>query len=143
MIMKIKVAKNQNELVGLLLLRKDVFVTEQKVDYQLEFDELDKTAIHIIIQENATVIATCRVLPYSDHYKIGRFAVEKNHRRLGLGSKLLQYIEEYAITHNISFLELGAQESAINFYQQNGFVINSDTFYDAGIPHKMMVKQLK
>lgn len=140
--MKIKIAQKQDELVSLLLLRKDVFINEQKVDYNLEFDNYDKSATHFIVLDNDNVIATCRIIDCGNSYKLGRFAVAKEYRKNKIGSKLLSYVENYARNNNIEYIELGAQIAAQNFYQQNGYKVTSETFYDANIPHKMMAKKL-
>ncbi|MFV0255178.1 MAG: GNAT family N-acetyltransferase [Erysipelotrichaceae bacterium] len=140
--MEIKVANSQAEIIALILLRRDVFIFEQKVPLIEEFDEIDKTAIQLVVIDNQEVIATCRVIPTNNKYKIGRFAVKKAYRKQKIGSKLLEFIEKMAKTNNIDRLTLAAQITAIDFYQANGYKVYSDIFLDAGIEHLKMEKTI-
>ncbi|MGI1677817.1 MAG: GNAT family N-acetyltransferase [Cellvibrionaceae bacterium] len=123
-------------------LRHKVFVVEQNVPEKDEWDNYDESAIHFacIKKSNLTheeeAIATARLLLTG---QIGRMAVAKKHRMMGLGGKLLQYIIASDEAKNIKLLFLHAQISAIPFYEKFGFVITDDKeFEDAGIMHKTM-----
>lgn len=127
--------KNKSELAH---VRRRVFIEEQHVPEELEWDEYDATCHHILVcDDNNTPIATGRIKP-DGH--IGRIAVLKSWRNQGIGSAVLTALLEYATTHDMRKVYLHAQTTAISFYEKHGFVVWSDEFMDAGIPHKTMQK---
>jgi len=116
-------------------IRRKVFIDEQKVPEELEWDEYDAESIHILASDNNTAIATGRMKP-DGH--IGRMAVLKEYRNKGVGSQILKLLVNAAIEQNLEKVYLHAQTSAIPFYEKQGFITCSDEFMDAGIPHKSM-----
>ncbi len=121
-------------------IRRQVFINEQKVPEELEWDEFDKTARHVItLTKNHQAIATGRIK--ADGH-IGRMAVLKAYRQQGIGSEILLTLLGIAKQQHLKSVYLHAQVSAISFYEQHGFVCNSSQFMDAGIPHKSMVKKI-
>jgi len=120
-------------------IRETVFIKEQGVPVELEWDKYDMNATHILaIQhtENKHIpIGTCRIL---NNGHIGRMAVLSNYRNKGVGSKLLDKVISLAQQRKQKKVFLSAQTSAIAFYSNHGFSITSDVFMDAGIPHKDM-----
>jgi len=126
---------------SLSFIRETVFIQEQDVPEELEWDGLDEEAIHLLVMDiNMAPIGTARLL--KDGH-IGRMAVLKDWRKRGVGSALLKKLIEIARQHKLSQLELDAQTHAIPFYEAYGFVVCSDVFDDAGIPHKKMKRFLK
>lgn len=118
-------------------IRETVFIQEQNVPAELEWDGLDRESIHILaILEDNTPIGTVRLLP-DGH--IGRMAVLRDYRNMGVGSAMLSALLEHARKHNINDLFLLAQTKAISFYKQYGFSTIGEIFMDAGIPHKKMI----
>ena len=129
--------KNKTELA---LVRRKVFIEEQQVPEDLEWDDHDESCHHILVTDNNNnPIATGRIKP-DGH--IGRMAVLKPWRNQGIGSIVLNALCEYAIKNKIRNVYLHAQITAIPFYEKHGFIISSDEFMDAGIPHKTMRKDL-
>lgn len=118
-----------------LALRTEVFVVEQGVPADMELDEWDPLALHVLALEGDTPIATGRLLP-DGH--IGRVAVAKSRRRQGLGAAVMQRLMDAAVRQNMNHIELHAQESALNFYERLGFTVRGERFMEAGIPHFMM-----
>lgn len=118
-------------------IRNTVFIQEQHVPVELEWDGLDEESIHVLatLKDN-TPVGTGRLLP-SGH--IGRMAVQRDYRNMGIGSAMLYALLEYAKEHQINNLFLLAQTKAISFYEQHGFTAIGDVFMDAGIPHKKMI----
>jgi len=116
-----------------------VFVHEQSVPPDLEWDGEDANALHFLALENGTPIATARLLPDG---KIGRMAVLSAYRSEGVGSRLLAFIETVAREQSMKRLTLNSQTQAIPFYQKAGYRVFGDEFMDAGIPHFQMGKQL-
>lgn len=130
-------AKHKTELAR---IRRAVFIEEQHVPEELEWDEHDETCHHILVRDdNNNPIATGRIKP-DGH--IGRMAVLKSWREHGVGSAVLRALLDYAAIHNIQTTYLHAQTTAIPFYEKHGFDVCSDEFMDAGIPHKTMQKNI-
>jgi len=120
-------------------IRLQVFVEEQQVPLELEWDNDDATAIHFLAYSKGRAIGTARLL---DNGHIGRMAVLKDYRKQGVGCQLLKACEETALNKGVMKTRLNAQEQAIPFYEKHGYSVSSGKFMDAGIPHKTMHKKL-
>jgi len=132
----LKITSWDKDKDALSLVRRKVFIEEQNVPEELEWDEYDKDCIHILVtDENNTPIATGRMKP-DGH--IGRMAVLKAYRRSGIGTQILQSLTDKARKLNLGSVYLHAQTVALSFYEKQGFDVISDEFMDAGIPHKSM-----
>jgi predicted GNAT family N-acyltransferase len=123
-------------------IRTAVFVDEQHVAVELEWDGLDAQALHVVAEAAAgEAIGTGRLLP-DGH--IGRMAVLKPWRGQGVGRALLLELLAAAGERGFENVELNAQTRAIDFYARFGFEVVSGEFMDAGIPHRTMrVRLLK
>lgn len=118
------------------MLREIVFIQEQNVPPELEWDGLDQTGIHAIAYDKAGhAIATGRVLP-DGH--IGRMAVLAHWRNKGVGSTILQLLVKYALEQLGCKPWLDAQTHAVDFYLRHGFEVRGEIFTDAGILHRHM-----
>jgi predicted GNAT family N-acyltransferase len=125
---------------ALIQIRTEVFINEQNVPPDLEWDGYDPDCWHVIaVTAAGDRIGTARML-YDGH--IGRMAVLPPYRHQGIGSALLTKLLNLARHNQITEVFLNAQTSAIGFYQQHGFQICSDEFMDAGLPHYCMRKNL-
>ncbi len=117
-------------------IRQTVFVDEQKVPPELEWDDTDEIADHylMVLPDNtpAGVARLFSTLEETAH--IGRMAILPAHRGKGLGEVLLRHLVSEA-SERFTELQLSAQEHAIPFYQRSGFHVCSDLYDDAGIPH--------
>lgn len=138
--MKLHIAKTQSEFFGLMNVRNHVFVIEQHVDPAEELDNYDAKAIHFVATEDGKVIGTCRVVMLADVAKLGRVAVLKEYRGKGIASALIRFVEQNQPNLGFTKMILGAQLTAIPFYEKNGFTLYGDVFLDANIKHKMMEK---
>jgi len=126
----------ENDSENLLSIRLEVFVKEQGVPLELEYDEYDKEATHFLVStSNQINIATARLL--ADGH-IGRMAVLPSYRKQNIGKNLLYSIIKFAQNRNMKYLYLNAQVAAIPFYAKSGFITEGHEFLDAGIPHKKM-----
>lgn len=126
-----------------LALRKEVFIQEQQVPTAVEIDAHEADCIHFVLYQEQAAVATCRLLPLSaEQIKLQRMAVRKAERRHKLGAKLLGHCLQFASDQHYQHMLLGAQNTAIPFYQNLGFVIAGPEFYEAGIAHHLMSKQL-
>ena len=113
-------------------VRQVVFVEEQAVAPDFEWDDLDAGAIHILALSDNQPIACLRII---DYHKIGRMAVLKEWRGMGLGSALL--LEAVAVCKNYGSksIHLSAQTHAIEFYRKAGLKVTSVEYCDVQIPH--------
>lgn len=118
-------------------LRYEVFVNEQEIDPELEWDTADETAVHaVVINKLGQAVATGRLLqPQSQVAQIGRMAVNKALRGGSLGRLVVSTLIEKARLRGDREVLLHAQCSAEGFYRRLGFTAHGDIFQDAGIDH--------
>lgn len=117
-------------------VREKVFVAEQGVPADMEYDDADPVSRHVVARgPQGEVIGTGRLLP-DGH--IGRLAVLPEWRGKGVGTALVAHLLEIAGTKGFPATVLNAQESAVGFYQRFGFTTEGDAFIEAGIPHIAM-----
>lgn len=116
-------------------IRRLVFIEEQAVPVEDEWDGRDPDCLHILAWRGTTALGTARLLP-DGH--IGRVAVLAEARGLGIGVALMQASIVAARSHGHAHVELSAQTHALPFYERLGFVAFGDEFIDAGIPHRNM-----
>ena len=116
-------------------IRTEVFIKEQNIPEELEWDHDDIDAHHVGVISNKILVAYARVLN-KQKIHIGRMAVRKKYRRLGMGSFLLSnIINQVDGWHQSKKVILSAQEQAIPFYKKNLFQIRGNKYLDAGIIH--------
>ena len=121
----------------LQLIRYVVFVVEQNVPIEEEWDGMDESSTHFLASDAAGLpVGTARLMPTG---QIGRMAVLQPLRGSGIGSKILQNVVQHAKLLAFDRIFLHAQTHAIEFYERHGFVAQGDQFMDAGIPHREMV----
>ncbi|WP_148863054.1 GNAT family N-acetyltransferase [Marinobacter fonticola] len=117
-------------------IRQRVFIDEQGVPPELEWDDTDEISDHYLaVLPDNTPVAVARLVPsVMDVGRIGRMAVLREHRGQGYGDQLLRHLVAEAAPQ-YDELWLSAQEYAIAFYEQAGFHVCSTPYDDAGIPH--------
>ena len=117
-------------------IRLEVFVAEQRVPLELEFDSMDPVSVHALASRPAgAALGTGRLLP-DGH--IGRIAVTREARGQRVGAALLLSLMEAARQRGHQQVELFAQVYAERFYQRFGFITVGPQFGDAGIAHVTM-----
>lgn len=123
-------------------IRNIVFIKEQ--GFIVDLDDLDKTCMHIVMYYNDIPVGTARILKESDTvYHIGRFAILKEYRNKGLGSRLLHECENFVKTNNIKIIRLDAQYDKRKFYLTNGYkILDKNLFLDENYPHIKLIKNL-
>ena len=119
-------------------LRRAVFTEEQGVPVEIDVDGTDDGAVHFIATLDGTPVGTARFLILDDVAKIGRVCVLKEHRGKHIGVALIEACMSEAKAMGLTHAKLGAQQSAIGFYERLGYVAEGDMFLDADIPHRMM-----
>ena len=140
---RVKPAETVQEMEAARGIRLQVFVEEQGVPLEEEFDEHDGSAIHAIALLDGRPVGTGRLyrLP-SGETRIGRMAVEAAYRRKGIGGQILSFLEDRARRDGASRIVLHAQTYVQSFYYGSGYVANGDPLMEVGIEHIRMVKDL-
>ena len=120
------------------LLRHQVFVIEQKVPEDMEWDEFDEIAWHAIATENNQTVGTGRLIINGRIARIGRMAVQSSKRNQGIGKSILNALIQTAKEKGAQECILHAQTHAIAFYAKADFEPRGPIFDEAGIPHVEM-----
>jgi len=126
----------ETQSVDAQAVRENVFIIEQNIPIELEWDEMDAVSLHAIAYKNGKAVGTGRLLP-DGH--IGRMAVLKTVRGAGIGGQLLQTLMLKAKSRGDDTVVLHAQLHAATFYQRHGFLADGEEFMEAGIPHILML----
>lgn len=128
-----------SEIALCLQIRRDVFIVEQGVSEMDEVDGFDPKCRHYLARVNGHPMGAARVKPQGDALKVQRVAVRRAGRGTGLGLAIMrQIISDAATQRPDADLVLGAQLSAIGFYEKLGFEPEGDEYLDAGIAHRDM-----
>jgi predicted GNAT family N-acyltransferase len=136
----IEVARFEDETDAIRSVRETVFVNEQAVPIELEWDGLDPACTHVLARAtDGTPVGTGRLTP-DDH--IGRMAVLREWRGHGVGSAMLQALLDIARRQGRRRIVLNSQTAAMPFYARFGFVASGPEFMEAGIPHREMALDL-
>ncbi|CAM8332412.1 ElaA Predicted acyltransferase [Candidatus Methylopumilus planktonicus] len=136
--LKIEIVKWIDGLSQLKNIREKVFIQEQKVTPQLEWDGMDEKAIHFLVFNDKAAIGCARAIVIKDHMQLGRMAVLKEYRGQGIGSALIEKAMTTAKLNQLSAIYISAQCHAIDFYKKFGFEVTSGIYLDAEIPHRDM-----
>ena len=134
----VRVADWQKDNADLRRIREKVFIAEQAVPPELEWDNEDAQAVHFLAYEGDYAIGTARLLPDG---QIGRVSVLKDWRGLNVGDALLAAVIAEAERRGLHEQRLSAQVQATPFYERHGFRVLSEEYLDAGIPHVDMLRQ--
>lgn len=134
---RVRVADWHKDNAELRRIRESVFVAEQAVPPELEWDAEDAEAVHFLAEEGDYAVGTARLLP-DGH--IGRVSVLKDWRGLKVGEALMHAVIAEAEQRGLDRQMLSAQVHATPFYERLGFEIVSGEYLDAGIPHVDMVR---
>ncbi|KLN96248.1 GNAT family N-acetyltransferase [Moellerella wisconsensis] len=123
-------------------LRHAVFSDEQGFPAEIDVDQYDDTAVHVVLFDNNNPIAVLRAMDLQDgRLKIGRVAVLAEYRGKGVGRMLMDFIANYARNNHFNQLVLSAQCSAKAFYDRLGYQAEGDIYSEEGVDHiKMYLK---
>ncbi|MBK6732200.1 MAG: GNAT family N-acetyltransferase [Bacteroidetes bacterium] len=138
---------NVFELNAIFRLRQEVFVVEQNCAY-LDADGKDQFSEHIFgVDDDGRVLAYCRIVQPSvtvPDVSIGRIATHTDVRGTGLGKILMEkamaFIDD---RYGKVSIRLEAQQYLLRFYENYGFVVNSDTYILDGIEHVEMLRNVE
>lgn len=141
--MEIRKCNTINELIDHYQIRKKVFIEEQQVSYEDEFDLEEKNRTAFVIYENNIPIGAGRINFLDGFAKIERVCVLKEYRGSSIGKKFMEYLIQYCKEKKVKEIRLGAQTTALGFYEKLGFIKYGEEFLDANIPHFMMKLTIK
>ena len=124
-------------------LRTRVFVEEQGVPPEIEHDDRDASAVHVLSRDaSGRVVATGRLLVDGERATIGRMAADASVRGRGHGAAVLAELHRQAVLRGVREIELHAQVSAHGFYERAGYTVVGDEYEEAGIAHVTMRRSL-
>ncbi|WP_449352134.1 GNAT family N-acetyltransferase [Streptomyces shaanxiensis] len=150
---EVRVAEDPADQEACFAVRKEVFVGEQGVPEDIEYDAYDAVALHVLaVREDGVPLGTGRLLfgaaaagkTGGDESvgSLGRLAVTQAARGLGVGAALVRAIEDAARGRGLAAVDLHAQTHALGFYERLGYVAYGPEFPDAGIAHRAMRRVL-
>lgn len=146
---RIRVCESDADRDAAMRVRFEVFVDEQNVPSDLERDEYDADALHLLAvhSETGEPLGTARIVGKElGIAKIGRVAVRKLFRGFGehgVGYALMTEAMAQAKASGHTLAILDAQVPVISFYERLGFIAEGPVFDDAGIPHRRMTKGMR
>jgi predicted GNAT family N-acyltransferase len=143
--LKVKMVTTAYEGMTVAYLRYKVFIEEQNIPIDEEFDGSDAVSVSFLLFLDHVPVGTMRY--YKDdvgHIHPGRIAILKSYRNQGYGKKLLQWFDQYLLgIYREVHVVLHAQKHLENFYQKLGYQSKGKTFMEANIEHITMEKKLK
>ena len=129
------------ELLQCFDIRRQVFIAEQGIPEDEEWDDQDLVADHLLAISDGTAMGTARTYRDGDAARIGRIAVLPDGRGRGLGAALVEAALDLARAQGARVAVLDAQLHAIAFYERLGFVAEGPEFDDgSGILHRRMTR---
>ena len=149
----VRVAEDPADREACFTVRKEVFVGEQGVPEDIEYDAYDAVAVHVLaVREDGVPLGTGRLLHGAAAAgktggdvtvgSLGRLAVTQAARGLGVGAALVRAVEDAARARGLVAVDLHAQTHALGFYERLGYMAYGPEFPDAGIPHRAMRRVL-
>ncbi|MGH8495237.1 MAG: GNAT family N-acetyltransferase [Gammaproteobacteria bacterium] len=136
----IREASWHKDRAALMRIREEVFIREQHVPPELEWDAADENSFHVLAESaKRDAVGTGRL---ESDGKIGRIAILHNYRAAGIGTAVLQRLVMEARKRNMENVYLYAQAQALGFYERRGFRAEGEPFLEADIPHRRMRKSL-
>ncbi len=138
---EVRVASSDDDMHGAFAVRHEVFILEQGVPPELERDDADDGAVHVVARDGTSVIGTAR-LTRDGEARIGRVAVLPAWRRRGVAGLLLAALESEARRLGIAEVGLHSQTYVRALYERHGYAVTGPGFVEAGIDHVPMAKRL-
>lgn len=138
----VKLVESEADMEAAVGIRFRVFVDEQGVPPDIELDEYDAVSTHAIALLEGVAVGAGRMYLEDGSARIGRMAVDRQHRRGGVGGQILRFLEEEARSQGATSFTLHAQEYVKAFYAAHGYVEHGAAFMEAGISHIEMRKRV-
>ena len=141
---QIRLVAGEHDLAAVFVIRGAVFVAEQSVPVEEEWDLRDTEADHLLALHDGVPVGTVRMVVEQEGVGLlGRLAVLPRARGTGTGKALVLAVEERARERGLRSVELHAQTQALGFYAALGYEAHGEEFLDAGIPHLHMERDLR
>lgn len=141
--MNVQLVTTKEQLEDAYSVRRTVFVHEQHVPIEIEIDQFDDEATHVVLyDDNKEPIGAARVRVLDGIGKLERICVLSTARKKGAGKLIVNKLEEIATSQGVSKIKLNAQTHATPFYERLDYKKVSDVFLDAGMPHVTMMKEV-
>jgi predicted GNAT family N-acyltransferase len=138
---RVEPANYQADFDDLRAVRVAVFIAEQNISEEVEFDSMDPDCHHFVARDNQhQAIGTGRL---TTDGKIGRMAVLQAWREQGVGAALLLNLIDKARKLGLAEVKLNAQTTVLAFYEKFGFSKQGDVFMEANIQHQLMSLQIE
>jgi len=136
---KVRVITSETDFAACMRIRRKVFVDEQNVPEELEYDGLDGACVQFLAEIDGVPLGTARLAWRDDYAKIQRVAVMAETRGTGLGAAIIAaMIDHVKGDGRTDLIRLDSQVSALGFYEKLGFTAFGPIFLDADIDHKAM-----
>lgn len=142
MSLTIRVSDFQQQYDAIRAVRTEVFLVEQAIPPELEYDQHDLTSIHVVVYDHQKPVGTGR-LDVHQSGRIGRVAVLKSFRRQGIGRQIMTTLEQQAVEIGLNQIWFHSQITAVPFYRALGYESEGEIFMEANIPHVAMRKKLE
>ncbi|WP_010284806.1 GNAT family N-acetyltransferase [Bacillus timonensis] len=143
--MEVRNVTTNNDLQKVFKIRKEVFVDEQGVSLEDEFDDFDTLSDqceHILVYYNQEPVGTGRLRIVDGFGKLERICILKPYRKFGLGKEIITSLEKITKEKGLNRVKLHGQTQAEGFYHKLGYQTSSPVFMEDGIPHVLMQKEL-
>lgn len=107
----------------------DSFPVEERRSISEIRDNLNGPHLELLAAQNDShILGLVTVWDLGDFVFLEHFAVDPNHRNRGLGTMILEHVEEYWDKPAVLEVELPLRNMAvrrIHFYERNGYVLNA------------------
>lgn len=124
-------------------IREAVFVKEVGFSRELEFDDSDKDALHLVCYDNGEAVCNARIISEGDDsWHFGRLCAYKDKRGKGYGKACVTEAVKKAKSLGGKKVTLGAKYDKKGFYESLGFTAYGEIFEEEGIPHINMYKNI-
>ena len=143
--MKAKRIMLEEDLRKAFDIRKAVFVEEQSVPLEDEFDEFDNLngqCEHLLVYFEEQPVGTGRIRWVNEFGKLERICILEPYRKFGLGKVIITALEKIAQERGAKKVKLHGQTQAEGFYKKLGYQTSSSVFIEDGIPHLLMKKEM-
>jgi phage replication-related protein YjqB (UPF0714/DUF867 family)/predicted GNAT family N-acyltransferase len=137
----LRITTDPGDRLRALVVRAIVFMEEQGIPFVEEFDDGDDASVHVVADVGGEP-AACGRLRFSDGWaKLERIAVRRRYRGRGLAHRLIALMLAEARRRGVRRCRLHAQAQLVDLYQRHGFRPHGEMFYEAGILHRLMIRE--
>jgi predicted GNAT family N-acyltransferase len=140
--LSLRIATSEEDVLKVLVVRGIVFIEEQKVDWEGEIDEFEKTATHFLGEVGGQPVATGRLRHLEEDWvKVERIAVRPLWRGRGFAKEIVAFMMDHALAAGSKKFKMHAQVYLEDFYREFSFRREGDIFDECGIDHILMVRE--